>query len=423
MDLSHIKIAVVGLGYVGLPLAIDFSNKYKVIGFDISQTRVDQLNKGFDKTLELEQKLLLDALTNNSLIFTSDLKNLEDVNFYVVTVPTPVNKQNQPDLSALQQASRYIGKYLKKGDVVVFESTVFPGATEEICVPILQEVSNLEFNKDFFCGYSPERINPGDKEHGLRQNIKITSGSNETSADLIDQVYSSIVEAGTFKVSSIIVAEAAKIIENTQRDLNIALINELAILFNKMDIPIYEVLDAAGTKWNFQKFRPGLVGGHCIGVDPYYLTYKAQSIGYEPEIILSGRKINDGMSDYVVKRLLKSFLKHHLDISKIKVLVLGLTFKENCPDTRNSKLFNVIDELVNLDIDVSVFDPIAEKENLDLSSEVKILDSLPKINFSDFDAIVIGVNHDEFSNLQLKNKNTKVIFDITGKNSQMTEHL
>ena len=351
---SNLKIAVIGLGYVGLPLAVEFSKKYNVIGYDINELRIKELHSGIDRTLELD-KLELEAATN--LNFTSDINEISECNIYIIGVPTPVTKNNEPDFTNLVSASRNIGKILKKDDIVIYESTVYPGATEEICVPELANNSNLTFNKDFYVGYSPERINPGDKSHRLIDITKVTSGSTSESAEFVDQLYGSIITAGTYKASSIKVAEAAKVIENTQRDVNIGLINELAIIFNKLSIDTEEVLKAAGTKWNFLPFSPGLVGGHCIGVDPYYLSYKSQSLGYQPEIILAGRRINDGMSKYVALQLVKKMTKKNISIQKSNILIMGVTFKEDCPDTRNTKVLNIVDELKDLGANVETYDP------------------------------------------------------------------
>lgn len=329
--LENTKIAMIGLGYVGLPLAVEFGKKYEVVGFDISQPRIDELNTGHDHTLEVSDEELLEA---THLSYTADIEELKSCNIYIVTVPTPIDEYKQPDLSPLEKASALLGRVVKQDDIIIYESTVYPGATEEVCVPILEDASDLKFNEGFFVGYSPERINPGDKEHRVTTILKVTAGSTPEIAEKVDQLYKSVITAGTHKASSIKVAEAAKVIENTQRDVNIALINELALIFNRLGIDTEEVLIAAGTKWNFLPFRPGLVGGHCIGVDPYYLTYKAQSIGYNPEIILSGRRINDGMGEYVVSRLIKLMLKNSLPVKNSDILIMGLTFKENCPDLR-----------------------------------------------------------------------------------------
>ena len=388
-DLSHIKIAVIGLGYVGLPLALEFSSKYPVIGFDIDKVRIQNLLSGKDCTNESDAK----QLGESNAVFSSNTDDIQDCNFYIVTVPTPIDEHNKPNLNPLLSASKTVGQILKRKDIVVYESTVYPGATEEICIPVLEERSSLTFNEDFFVGYSPERINPGDKEHRLKDIVKVTSGSNKTSANLIDSIYGSIIDAGTHLASSIKVAEAAKVIENTQRDLNIALINELAIIFSKLNINTDEVLAAAGTKWNFLPFRPGLVGGHCIGVDPYYLTYKSQSLGYEPEVILAGRRLNDSMSTFIADQIIERLTDCGTPLSEAKILLMGLTFKENCPDLRNTKvidLFSSLQSRVNL---VDVFDPWVESENAQSEYGIDII-SAPKKDFYDF--IVIAVGHEIF---------------------------
>ena len=405
-----IKISVIGLGYVGLPLAVAFSDKFEVIGFDVNEKRVEELNKFNDKTLEIDLEKLKNAITNNKMKLSSKIDDIKECNFYIVSVPTPVDKNNRPDLTPLLKASQSVGSVLKKGDIVVYESTVYPGATEEECAPVLEKFSNLKFNEDFFCGYSPERINPGDKEHTITKIKKITSGSTKKVADVVDDVYASIIKAGTFKASSIKVAEAAKVIENTQRDINIAFVNELAMIFEKMHIDTAEVLKAAGTKWNFLKFSPGLVGGHCIGVDPYYLTHKAQELGYHPEIILAGRRINDNMGKYAANRVIKLMIKHDKKINKAKVLILGITFKENCPDIRNSRVIDVIKELKEFGCNVDVYDPWADKN--DVLKEYKF-NLLSDLDLKQYDAIVLAVAHDEFKNLDFSNLDA-VTFDIKG---------
>ncbi|EMU02611.1 protein capL [Acinetobacter baumannii ABNIH10] len=359
MQLADLRIAIIGLGYVGLPLAVEFGKKVPVVGFDIYQKRISELKSGQDHTLEVSPEELKQAA---QLSYTTNLEDLKDCNFFIVTVPTPIDNYKQPDLTPLVKASTSIGKILKKGDIVVYESTVYPGATEEVCIPVLEEVSGLTFNKDFYAGYSPERINPGDKLHRVTNILKITSGSTPEISEFIDEVYNLIIEAGTHKAPSIKVAEAAKVIENTQRDVNIALINELALIFNKLGIDTEDVLKAAGTKWNFLPFRPGLVGGHCIGVDPYYLTHKAQAIGYHPEIILAGRRLNDSMGAYVVTQLVKGMIKKKIQVEGAKVLVLGLSFKENCPDIRNTKVIDIVKELQEYHMDVDVYDPWIDSE-------------------------------------------------------------
>ena len=381
------KICIIGLGYVGLPLAHAFSSKYEVVGLDIYQTRIDELNKAYDRTLELNKSQLQEALTNG-IKFTCDVEDIKDCNIYIVTVPTPIDKNKRPDLSPLIKASQTIGKVLKSDDIVIYESTVYPGATEEECVPVLEKFSSLKFNKDFFCGYSPERINPGDKEHTVTKILKVT--------------------AGTHLAPTIKVAEAAKVIENSQRDINIAFVNELAIIFNKLDIDTNAVLEAAGTKWNFLPFKPGLVGGHCIGVDPYYLTHKAQQVGYNPEIILAGRRLNDNMGIYVANNVIKLMIKKGQKIEGSKVLVLGITFKENCPDIRNSRVIDVIEELQEFGCDITVSDYWADKDevkreyNLDLNNDV---------NYDEYDAVVLAVAHDKYKSLTLKNDN-QIVYDI-----------
>ncbi|GKH60909.1 nucleotide sugar dehydrogenase [Campylobacter ureolyticus] len=404
-----IKIAVVGLGYVGLPLALAFSKKFDVIGYDTNELRIKELKNGRDKTLEASDDELKDAL-NNNLKFTYNLDDLKKYNFFIIAVPTPVDKNNRPDLTPLLKASQSVGSVLKKGDIVVYESTVYPGATEEECVPVLEKFSNLKFNEDFFCGYSPERINPGDKEHTITKIKKITSGSTKKVADIVDDVYASIIKAGTFKASSIKVAEAAKVIENTQRDINIAFVNELAMIFEKMHIDTTEVLKAAGTKWNFLKFSPGLVGGHCIGVDPYYLTHKAQELGYHPEIILAGRRINDNMGKYAANRVVKLMIKHDKKINKAKVLILGITFKENCTDIRNSRVIDAIKELKEFGCNVDVYDPWADRNEVLKEYNLNLIENL---NLNNYDAVVLAVAHDEFKNLDFSNLDA-VTFDIKG---------
>lgn len=391
--LEDMKLAVIGLGYVGLPLAVEFGKQQSVVGFDINQQRIDALSSGHDTTLEVTDDELKEAA---HLKFSADVSTLASCNTYIVTVPTPIDQYNQPDLTPLIKASESIGKVLKKGDIVIYESTVYPGATEEECVPVLEKYSSLKFNVDFYAGYSPERINPGDKEHRVTTIKKVTSGSTPEIADLVDALYNKIITAGTHKASSIKVAEAAKVIENTQRDLNIALINELAIIFSKLGIDTESVLEAAGTKWNFLPFRPGLVGGHCIGVDPYYLTHKAQSIGYHPEIILAGRRLNDGMGAYVVSQLIKAMLKRRIHVDGARVLVMGLTFKENCPDLRNTRVVDIVRELAEYNINVDVYDPWVSKE--EAQHEYNIVPvNLPEQDT--YDAIVLAVAHDEFRSL------------------------
>lgn len=411
MKLSDLKIAVIGLGYVGLPLAVELGKKYQTVGFDINASRVEELKVGKDFTLEVSEEEMSES---SQLTFSTSLNGIEDCNFYIVTVPTPIDANKRPDLTPLEKASQTVGKVLSAEDVVVYESTVYPGATEEVCVPILESQSGLTFNKDFFVGYSPERINPGDKQHRLVNILKVTSGSNPQIAEFIDSVYSSIITAGTYKAQSIKVAEAAKVIENTQRDLNIALINELALIFDKLGIDTEHVLKAAGTKWNFLNFRPGLVGGHCIGVDPYYLTHKAQEVGYNPEIILAGRRINDHMGNYVVSRLIKEMIKTGISVSHAKVLILGLTFKENCPDLRNTKIVDIVHELKEYGVDVDVVDPWVDAEE---AKEEYGLEVQSSISQSDYDSVIVAVAHKEFTDMGISAikascKESHIIYDL-----------
>lgn len=393
MELNNLKIGVIGLGYVGLPLAVELGKVYETVGFDIKKKRVTELENGEDFTLEVTADELKEA---SNLSFSCEKADLKKCNFYIVTVPTPIDDHRRPDLTPLKKASETVGSILSSGDIVVYESTVYPGATEEVCKPILEEKSGLKFNKDFYLGYSPERINPGDKEHRLTKILKVTSGSTEEVADFIDSVYSSIITAGTYKAQSIKVAEAAKVIENTQRDLNIALINELALIFDRLNIDTEHVLKAAGTKWNFLNFRPGLVGGHCIGVDPYYLTHKAQEVDYNPEIILAGRRINDRMSSYVVSRLIKEMCAKGISVANSKVLILGLTFKENCPDLRNTKVVDIVSELRQYNISVDIVDPWIDKEE---ALEEYDLEVDSEIFGSDYDAAIVAVAHRQFIDL------------------------
>lgn len=405
---EDLRVCVVGLGYVGLPLATAFSSRFRVKGFDISGARIGELRNGFDRTLELSTEQLQTAI-GNGLEFTSDLDEIKSCNFFIVTVPTPVDEYKSPDLRPLIAASETIGRVLKKGDIVVYESTVYPGATEEDCVPVLERFSGLRFNIDFFCGYSPERINPGDKEHTVQHIKKITSGSTPEVAIRIDAVYGSIITAGTHLAPSIKVAEAAKVIENAQRDINIAFVNELAILFNRMGIDTESVLKAAGTKWNFLPFRPGLVGGHCIGVDPYYLTHKAQQIGYHPEIILAGRRLNDNMGQYVAGQIVKCMIRKGLRVLDARVLMLGITFKENCPDIRNSRVIDVVRELQDYGCHIDVYDPWADADEVMREYGLQLL-SAPA--FTDYSAIVLGVAHKQFQDLQLSRNSGRVIYDV-----------
>lgn len=414
LNLKDIKIAVIGLGYVGLPLAVEFGKKHPVIGFDINQHRIDELKSGTDHTLEVSDEELASA---KQLQFSSNINELAECNFYIVTVPTPIDEYKQPDLSPLVKASAAIGSVLKAGDIVVYESTVYPGATEEVCIPELERSSGLTFNKDFFAGYSPERINPGDKEHRVTNILKVTAGSTPEVADLVDDVYNLIITAGTHKAPSIKVAEAAKVIENTQRDVNIALINELAVIFNKMEIDTEAVLIAAGTKWNFLPFRPGLVGGHCIGVDPYYLTHKAQAIGYNPEIILAGRRLNDSMGEYVVTQLVKTMIKKRIQVEGAKVLILGLSFKENCPDVRNTKVIDIVHELKEYNIDVDVYDPWVDAEEAQQEYNICPINEVANLETDSYDAIILAVAHNQFAEMGVRKirelgKQNHVLYDL-----------
>ena len=404
------KIAIIGLGYVGLPLAAEFAKKYEVVGFDISNERIEELQKAHDRTLELSTEQLHEAL-ENGIRFTSDADEIADCNIYIVTVPTPIDKNKRPNLIPLIKASETIGKVLKKDDIVIYESTVYPGATEEVCVPVLEKFSGLKFNEDFYCGYSPERINPGDKEHTVTKILKVTSGSTPEIAQKVDALYKSIITAGTHLAPSIKVAEAAKVIENTQRDLNIAFVNELAIIFNKLGIDTTAVLEAAGTKWNFLKFKPGLVGGHCIGVDPYYLTHKAQEIGYNPEIILAGRRLNDNMGTFVANQVIKLMIKKGKKIEGAKVLVLGITFKENCPDIRNSRVIDVVRELEEFACNVDVYDPWADPEEVKKEYGIPLIDN-SKLKIDNYDAVILAVAHNEFKTLKITPDADHVVYDI-----------
>ncbi|NOI82343.1 Vi polysaccharide biosynthesis UDP-N-acetylglucosamine C-6 dehydrogenase TviB [Vibrio tubiashii] len=411
LSLINAKIGIIGLGYVGLPLAVEFGKKGATIGFDINSKRVNELRSGSDSTQECTREELAEA---QFLRYTSDLNELAGCNIYVVTVPTPIDEHKQPDLTPLIKASEALGTIVSKGDVIIYESTVYPGATEEDCIPVVEKVSGLKFNVDFFAGYSPERINPGDKEHRVTNILKVTSGSTPDVAEFVDQLYKSIITAGTHKASSIKVAEAAKVIENTQRDVNIALINELSIIFNKLDIDTLEVLEAAGTKWNFLPFRPGLVGGHCIGVDPYYLTHKAQAVGYHPEMILAGRRLNDGMAEYTVSQLVKMMLKKRIHVDGAKVLVMGLTFKENCPDLRNTKVVDIVNELFEYNINVDIMDPWCSDEEAQKEYGLSLCYE-QKENY--YDAIILAVSHDEFKamgadKIKSLGKNEFVLYDL-----------
>jgi UDP-N-acetyl-D-galactosamine dehydrogenase len=421
MKLENLKIGIIGLGYVGLPLAVAFAEKYSVVGFDINQNKVNEILDGVDSTLEIEsyqlKSVLRPSLTNTSgLLPTTSLSELAVCNIYIITVPTPVDKYNKPDLTPLKNASQAIAKVLNIGDIIIYESTVYPGATEEECVPVLELNSGLTFNKDFFCGYSPERINPGDKEHTLTKILKVTSGSTPDIAERVDQLYKSIIVAGTYKASSIKVAEAAKVIENSQRDINIAFVNELSKIFNLLEIDTKEVLEAAGTKWNFLKFSPGLVGGHCIGVDPYYLAQKAQELGYHPEIILAGRRLNDSIGAYVADETVKLLVKKQVNIAVAKILVLGITFKENCPDVRNTKVVDIISELKKYNLDITILDPWANKESVLREYGLNIINSLDESEQKQFDGIILSVAHNEFLNLDIDSlkKDTSVVYDVKG---------
>jgi len=411
VTLEDTKIAIIGLGYVGLPLAVEFGRKNSVIGFDINQTRIDELKLGKDSTLEVEPR----ELDNSSgLKFSSSLKDLNGCNVYIVTVPTPIDDASAPDLTPLEKSSLMLSKVLSKGNVVIYESTVYPGATEEVCIPLLEKGSGLVFNKDFYAGYSPERINPGDKENTLTKITKITSGSSPEVATFVDSLYCTIITAGTHKASSIKVAEAAKVIENTQRDLNIAIINEFAKIFNILDIDTQEVLDAAGTKWNFLPFKPGLVGGHCISVDPYYLTYKAKEVGYQPEVILSGRRINDGMGQYTATQLVKAVSKKKIHIDEAKVLVLGFTFKGDCPDVRNTKIIDIVHELESFNMNVDIYDSWADAD--EVKNEYGV-DLVSELLVGAYDAIVLAVDHSDFkewgeNEIRRLGKENHVLYDV-----------
>ncbi|CAC9976418.1 nucleotide sugar dehydrogenase [Flavobacterium panici] len=410
------KIAIIGLGYVGLPLARLFATKYQVIGFDVNKKRVDKLNAGHDSTLEVSDDVLKAVLIDNpnselGLYCTYDLENLKECNIFIVTVPTPVDRNNRPDLTPLYKASETVGKVLKKGDIVIYESTVYPGVTEEECVPVLERISGLIFNEDFFAGYSPERINPGDKEHTVEKILKVTAGSTPEIGIVVDNLYKSVITAGTHLAPTIKVAEAAKVIENSQRDINIAFVNELAKIFNLMNINTNDVLEAAATKWNFLHFKPGLVGGHCIGVDPYYLAQRAQEFGYHPEIILAGRRLNDSMGEYIASQIIKFMIKKGIAIKGTNLLMLGLTFKENCPDIRNTKIVDVIRVLGEYGIEVVIYDPLANPLEVKHEYDLDVYSDMPN---QKFDAIVLGVAHNEFLNLDLSNfqKELSVIYDV-----------
>lgn len=411
METKDIKICVIGLGYVGLPLARLFSTKYKTIGFDMSQRRVDALMKGHDDTLEVSDELLQGAISNG-FVCTTDIEMIRDCNFYIVAVPTPVDENNNPDLTPLYGASTTVGKVISKGDIVVYESTVYPGVTEDECIPVVEKVSGLRFNEDFFAGYSPERINPGDKLHTVEKIKKVTSGSTPEIGKLVNEVYSSVIIAGTHLAPSIKVAEAAKVIENSQRDINIAFVNELSRIFNKMGIDTLDVLEAAGTKWNFLPFRPGLVGGHCIGVDPYYLAQCAQRHGYNPEIILAGRRMNDGMGEYVANEVIKLMLKKGIQVLHSNILILGFTFKENCPDVRNTKVIDIYKALKEYNVNVTVYDPWANPEIVKHEYGIEVINLLPE---GKFDAAILAVAHNELKNIDVKALvQNGVVFDVKG---------
>lgn len=418
-DLNESRIAIIGLGYVGLPLAVEFAKKFATIGFDIDSKRVAEVVNGKDFTLEVEDSLLQSVLVNDldagkGLFSTTDPSFLEDCNIYIVTVPTPTDKHNRPVLTPMLKASENIGKYLKKGDVVIYESTVYPGVTEDECVPVLEKVSGLKYNEDFFAGYSPERINPGDKEHTVAKILKVTSGSTPEVAEYVDQLYREVITAGTHKASSIKVAEAAKVIENSQRDINIAFVNELSKIFNLLGIDTQEVLEAAGTKWNFLKFKPGLVGGHCISVDPFYLAQKAQEVGYHPEIILAGRRLNDSMGKHVATEVIKLMMRKDLKVIDAKVLILGFTFKEDCPDVRNTRVIDIYNELKSFDMEVDVYDPWANPVEVEHEYGVKILSRKTEPILEEYSAIILAVAHKEFASFRICKNQDQVVYDVKG---------
>jgi UDP-N-acetyl-D-glucosamine/UDP-N-acetyl-D-galactosamine dehydrogenase len=421
LPLNQSKIAVIGLGYVGLPLAVEFAKKFPVLGFDIDEKRVSDLLIGKDHTLEIDDALLASVLVQNppsisqlGLFPTNNPETLSDCNIYIVTVPTPTDKHNRPVLTPMLKASENIGKYLKKGDVVIYESTVYPGVTEDECVPVLERISGLKFNVDFFAGYSPERINPGDKEHTVAKILKVTSGSTPEIAEYVDQLYRMVITAGTHKASSIKVAEAAKVIENSQRDINIAFVNELSKIFNLLGIDTHEVLEAAGTKWNFLKFKPGLVGGHCIGVDPFYLAQKAQEVGYHPEIILAGRRLNDSMGKHVATEVIKLMMRKDLKVIDSKVLILGFTFKEDCPDVRNTRVIDIYNELKSFDMDVDVYDPWANPKEVFHEYGISIFPEVGMPDLGQYSAIILAVAHKEFSSISIEKNPKQVIYDVKG---------
>ncbi|WP_051416427.1 nucleotide sugar dehydrogenase [Asinibacterium sp. OR53] len=426
INLTEKKIAVIGLGYVGLPLAVEFAKKYLVVGFDINRKRINTLKLGIDDTLEVENDVLQNVLlgfeqqekqknvNNKGLELSSEIESIKSCNIYIITVPTPIDKRNNPDLTPLYRASETVGKCLKSGDIVIYESTVYPGVTEEECVPVLEENSGLKLNKDIFVGYSPERINPGDKQHTVTKILKVTSGSTPETAEIVDQLYKSIITAGTYKAKSIKVAEAAKVIENAQRDINIAFVNELSKIFNLLKIDTKSVLEAAGTKWNFLKFKPGLVGGHCIGVDPYYLAQKAQELGYHPEIILAGRRLNDEMGKYVANETIKLMIKKNIKVKDAEILILGFTFKEDCPDVRNTRVIDIINELKTYNVSLTIVDPWAKPE--DVKREYDIMTKIDIPNNKKFDAIILAVSHSSFISINIRDllKTESVVYDVKG---------
>lgn len=417
-DLKDTKITVIGLGYVGLPLAVEFAKKFPTVGFDINKKRIEEINNGYDRTLEVEDDYLKSVVVDNlngdsnGLIATDNPGELEDSNVYIITVPTPTDKHNRPVLTPLYKASETVGKVLKRGDVVIYESTVYPGVTEDECVPVLEKVSGLKFNEDFYAGYSPERINPGDKEHTVTKILKVTSGSTPEAGKFVDELYKEIITAGTHLAPTIKVAEAAKVIENSQRDINIAFVNELSKIFNLLDIDTQDVLEAAGTKWNFLPFRPGLVGGHCIGVDPFYLAQKAQEVGYHPEIILAGRRINDSMGKHVATEVVKCMMRKDIKVIDAKVLMLGITFKENCPDIRNTRAIDIYHELNSYDMNVDIFDPWADPEEVQHEYGINLVNGSDLPNLEDYSAVILAVSHEKFRNLPIKKTENCVVFDV-----------
>ena len=409
---TEVHIAIIGLGYVGLPLAVEFAKKYPVWGFDINTERIKELQNGFDRTLEVEDNLLQQVISAGNLKLSHQAADIQACNVYIVTVPTPTDKYNRPVLTPLYKASETVGKVLSTGDVVIYESTVYPGVTEEECVPVLEKISGLRFNEHFYVGYSPERINPGDKEHTVSKILKVTSGSTPQTADFVDALYASIITAGTHKASSIKAAEAAKVIENAQRDINIAFVNELSKIFNLLGIDTQEVLQAAGTKWNFLKFSPGLVGGHCIGVDPYYLAQKAQEVGYHPEIILAGRRTNDGMGKYVAQQTIKLMMRKGLKVIDAKVLILGFTFKENCPDVRNTRVIDIYQELLSFDMQVDVYDPWVDPKEVIHEYGLSVMEQATPPVLADYAAVILAVAHKEFSDMAIEPSDERVVFDV-----------